>query len=189
MVSITDFLQWISFFFFFCKLMDINPFLPNLATAVLACWPETAVRQPQKTDCLNPKGCYMPCRTLSVSKFRKLMKNWMVISIRLILSLLGAYFFNLSHDFVWKTSSRHILTRDTTYWAIFLLVLGSFAAGSSLASLDSLLGLYSWALFPPLSSKLSIFMSSGKVTVLFLNISLKFHQTNDWNKGSMIMWD
>ena len=40
----------------------LNPFLPSLATAVLACWPGAAAenRLPESkrllTDCLNPKG-------------------------------------------------------------------------------------------------------------------------------------
>ena len=38
------------------KNLQLNPFLPSLATAVLACWPEAVVRQLQKTDCFNPKG-------------------------------------------------------------------------------------------------------------------------------------
>ena len=57
----------------------VNPFLPSLATTVLACWPEAATRQLQKTDCLNPKCCNLPCRAQNVFKFRKQMKNWMVI--------------------------------------------------------------------------------------------------------------
>ena len=42
-------------------LVSLNPFLPSLATAVLAGWPEAAARQLQKTDSLNPKAIYITC--------------------------------------------------------------------------------------------------------------------------------
>ena len=71
---------------------QFNPFLPNLDTAVLACWPEAAMRQLQKTDSLNPKGYYLPCKAHNVFKFRKEMQNWMVMSSMLIQSLLAGYF-------------------------------------------------------------------------------------------------
>ena len=53
----------------FCQVMMVmvlcqemlGPFLPGLAAIVLACWPETAARQQQKTDRLNPKGYDLPC--------------------------------------------------------------------------------------------------------------------------------
>ena len=70
----------------------VNPFLPSLATAVLACWPEAAVKQLQNTDCLNPKGCNLPRRAHNVFRFGRRVNNWMVISVMLILSLLGGFF-------------------------------------------------------------------------------------------------
>ena len=70
----------------------VNPFLPSLATAMLACWPEAAARQLQKTDCLNLNGYYLPCGAHNVFKFRKQMKKLMVISTMRNLSLLSGYF-------------------------------------------------------------------------------------------------
>ena len=49
----------------------LNPFLPNLATAVLVCWPEAASMQHQKPDSLNPKGVNLSCRAHNVFKFWK----------------------------------------------------------------------------------------------------------------------
>ena len=45
----------VPFFFRFLPVSH-NLLVPNLATAVFACWTEAAVRQLQKTDCLNAKG-------------------------------------------------------------------------------------------------------------------------------------
>ena len=48
-----------------------NPFLPCVATAVLVCLPEAAVRQLQKTDSFIPKGYNSSCGAHIVCKFRK----------------------------------------------------------------------------------------------------------------------
>ena len=79
------------------KKFQLNIFLPCLATAMLACWSEAAARQLQKTYSLNTKGYNLSCTFFffgraHVFKFRKQMKNWIVISITMILSLLGGYF-------------------------------------------------------------------------------------------------
>ena len=65
----------------------------------------------------------------------------MVISIMLILSLLGGYFFYQSRDLV-RTPLLEPFGHDTPHGEpFFLLVLGSFAEKSSPESLDSSLGL------------------------------------------------
>ena len=66
----------------FCQMLSciqLNPFLPSLATAVLACWLKAATRQLQKIDSLNLKGYNLSCRAYNVFKFGKQMKNWMAI--------------------------------------------------------------------------------------------------------------
>ena len=54
--------------------LTINPFLPSLATAVLACWIETAAGQLQKTDCLNPRGYNLSCK----HTFSNLGNKWKI---------------------------------------------------------------------------------------------------------------
>ena len=51
--------------------MNMNSFLPILATAVLACLPEFTEKQLQKANGLNPIGYYLPCSARNVFKFRK----------------------------------------------------------------------------------------------------------------------
>ena len=53
----------------------LHPSLPSLATAVFACWPEAALRQLQKTDCLNLKGYTLLCRANQVFKFGTQIKK------------------------------------------------------------------------------------------------------------------
>ena len=60
--------------------------------------------------------------------------------------------FRLVTSSCWSTSSGAVRTWDATCWAIFLLVLHSFAEKSSLESLHSLLGFDPWVLLLPLSS-------------------------------------
>ena len=49
----------------------INPFLPGLATALLARWPEAVVRRLEKTDSLNPKGRNLSRTAHDVLKCKK----------------------------------------------------------------------------------------------------------------------
>ena len=154
-------------------LFVVNPFLPGLATALFVCWLEAAMRQLQKTDCLNP------CRARNVFKFRKQVKNWKVISTMLILSLLLGGYISIDHVILFEhlfwshmDTRHHVLSHFLTCTRLLTCL---FAEKSLLESLDSLLGLYSWVLFLPLSSKQSTFKPSKSVRVLFLNI---FTQTS-----------
>ena len=90
----TWFFVFISSSYWTClqRASTFNLSLPNLATAVLACWPEFEERQLQEIDCSNPKTYDLSCIAHNVFKFRKHVKNWMEISTMLILSLLGGYF-------------------------------------------------------------------------------------------------
>ena len=80
--------------------VNLNPFLPSLATAVLARWSESAARQVQKTDCLNLVGYKLPCRERNVFKFRKQMKIWVLISVIANFEFVGWIFFNWSCDLI-----------------------------------------------------------------------------------------
>ena len=101
--------------------ININPFLPSLVTAVLACWPEGAARQLQKADCLNQKGYNLSWREHNVFKLREQVKNWIVISIMLILSLLGGYFpvdhVTLFKRLFWshRDTKHYVLSHFLTY--------------------------------------------------------------------------
>ena len=99
------------------------PALPQLRSLARLRLPRDSCK---KTDCSNPRSFYLSCIVHNVSKFRKQIKNWMMISDVLILCLFGGYF----RSNTWtssNTSSGALWTRGTTCWAIFLRVLGLFA--------------------------------------------------------------
>lgn len=119
------------------SLTNINPFLPNLATAALACWPEVAVRQLQKADSSKPKGCNLPCRAHSIFKFRKQTKSWMVISVMQTVRLLGEYF-SIDHMTSFKclfwsciNTKHYVLSHFLSCtqficWKIITIIIGFF---------------------------------------------------------------
>ena len=83
--------------------IKLNPFLPILATSVLACWPSAAVMQLQKNDHLNSDGCNFPCRAHYLFKFDIPHEKWLLFSVLLSLSLLGVYLL-IEH----KTFFKHL---------------------------------------------------------------------------------
>ena len=84
------------------------------------------------------------CRAHSVVRFRKTNKKLDSDFSDANFEFDGWIFFDWSCDLVQRLFLSHI---DTMFLDIFLLVLGLFAEKSSLESLESLLGLDSWALF------------------------------------------
>ena len=135
------------------------------------------MRQLQKTDCLNLKGCSMPCTAHCAFECGKQVKIDMVISVTPVLNLFSGYF---SIDLV--TLFKHLLWRNRDTRGKPCVVLFSYLwwvhllEKSFLESLDSSLGLDFWAPLLPLLPKPSVFKSSENIMVLFLNVFAQIHQ-------------